>query len=269
MESERLINILTKYGFNQYEARTYTGLLSIGTANAYSISKQSGVPKARVYDVLDSLSEKGVVMVEESDEGTKLYSPLPARVFMERLKNDWENDYVTAKEDLAKIEAQDDRTNTYVFTIKDSENIKTFAINLLKNAKNHVLLSCWQYMHDLLKDSLNECTKRGVRVLGIGHKLENAIPEIELHNCELIHEDMSKSPWFILSVDSMRMIYGYSSDLEREAFYTEDHAHIYLMEDYIKHDILVNQFMTRNKNSSKELNEMILELESLVSTLSE
>ena len=264
MEIDQLINTLTKYGFNQYEARTYTGLLALGTANAYSISKKSGVPKARVYDVLDSLAEKGLVMVEESSEGTKQYSPLPCKIFMERLKNNWENDYTAIKEELINIEAHDDRAKTYVFTIKGCENIETFAINLLTNAKKHILLSCWPYMHDLLKDALIKCSEKGVQILGIGHDLENAIPEIELHNCELIHENMSKSPWFILSVDSQRMIYGYSADLNREAFYTEDQAHIYLLEDYIKHDILVNQFMARNKNNNEELITMTLDLEKLI-----
>lgn len=44
---------------NRYEASVYVSLLQQGEATALQLAEHSGVPRQRVYDVLDSLDEKG------------------------------------------------------------------------------------------------------------------------------------------------------------------------------------------------------------------
>ena len=48
---DTMLDKLQKFGLNLYEAKAYASLLKIGTSNAYKISKESGIPRARIYDV--------------------------------------------------------------------------------------------------------------------------------------------------------------------------------------------------------------------------
>ncbi|RLF60605.1 MAG: hypothetical protein DRN25_02295 [Thermoplasmata archaeon] len=46
------------FGLNKYEARAYLTLVKEGVSSAKEISKFSGVPYSRIYDVLDSLEKR-------------------------------------------------------------------------------------------------------------------------------------------------------------------------------------------------------------------
>jgi sugar-specific transcriptional regulator TrmB len=50
-------------GLNQYEARTYVGLLRRQASTAAEMARLTGVPRQRIYDVLDGLVEKGLASV--------------------------------------------------------------------------------------------------------------------------------------------------------------------------------------------------------------
>ena len=54
-----------------------------GPVTAYQVSKDSGVPRARIYEILGNLVEKGIVMKEEINDTTR-YSPLPVEIFYRR-----------------------------------------------------------------------------------------------------------------------------------------------------------------------------------------
>lgn len=55
--------------------------------------------------------------------------------------------------------------------------------------------------------------------------------------------NLRSEKWFILSVDSRELIYGHSGERNGSAFYTDDAVHVYLLEDYIWHDVLVNRLV--------------------------
>lgn len=259
MNQEELLSSLQKYGLSQYESKAYLALLTLGTSNAYTISKESKIPRSRVYDVLESLAEKGLAMLIETNENAKEYAPLPSDVFMNRMKNDWNSDFSKTRSALLEIEMQEQKYVPYVFTLKGEQNIVSYTQELLEKAKKYVLFTGWQNMHDLLKDKFTYCQSQHISVLGLGHDIKTPAFGIEPHLDESIHEARRNTPWFILSVDGEKMIYGYSPELNKEAFYTEDKTHIYLMEDYIKHDLLINRIM-KQENTSAQIVSMMQDI---------
>ena len=49
--------------------------------------KHSGIPRARIYDILESLTLiEGLLMFEENRDGTKNYTALPVKVFLEQAR---------------------------------------------------------------------------------------------------------------------------------------------------------------------------------------
>ena len=83
--------MLQQFGFTQYESQVYECLISDEQAlDATAIVKQSGVPRAKVYEVLHRLSEKGLIL-ESTVEKKRLYTALPIETTIEKLKADFEN----------------------------------------------------------------------------------------------------------------------------------------------------------------------------------
>ena len=65
---------LTNIGLNEYQASTLSHLLYLGETKVTTLSKASGVPAARVYGILDELSQRGLVTMRPGRP--VLYSPM-------------------------------------------------------------------------------------------------------------------------------------------------------------------------------------------------
>lgn len=248
---DTMLEKLQKFGLNLYEAKAYSSLLKTGTANAYKISKESGIPRARIYDVLETITNLGLAMVEGSSENVKIYTPVPSKIFLERIKKEWESDYEEIKNDLQNLEAEEKKQEIYVFTVKGKESIMAYCRQLIKEASRYVMISMWSQMYELLLPELEECKSRGCNVLGIGHDINDPMEGVEKHFGGKTHHMPENMQWFVLSADGKKLLYGYSAEIDKDAFYTEDMSHIYLMEDYILHDMVVNHFIESEDDRSK------------------
>jgi len=61
-----ILDALKSIGLNLYERKIYVALLAKGVATAAEVSEIATVPRSRSYDVLESLAEKGFVIVQHS-----------------------------------------------------------------------------------------------------------------------------------------------------------------------------------------------------------
>lgn len=249
---KNLIQQLKAMNFNEYEAKAYISLVKLGTATAYQASKDSGVPRARIYEILDVLVEKGIVIKEEID-GTMQYSPLPVDVFLKKVQANWNQEFQEMSVSLKQIETIETSPTNRVMTLKDQEMIISYCQNLLKQAKKRIIISMWDDMYDMLKEDLEEAAKR-IDIKGVTIHVENPVSKLEAHRPTQFTETPTSEHWFILSVDAQEMIYGPSLEARNLAFYTNDPVHIYLLEDYIWHDVLVNRIV---KSSTEDLDRWI------------
>ena len=71
--SDRSRKAMENLGLTGYEIRVYLSLLDTGSMTAADISKKSGVPYSKIYEVLNSLEEKG--WLESGAQGRKSFSP--------------------------------------------------------------------------------------------------------------------------------------------------------------------------------------------------
>lgn len=78
-----MLQKMQELGLNGYEIRTYTDLLHNGAAKGGEIAKRSGVPQGKVYLVLHSLAEKGLIQVSQGKP--QLFSPLDPEVALKAM----------------------------------------------------------------------------------------------------------------------------------------------------------------------------------------
>jgi len=88
---------LEALGFSKKEAIVYVALLELGRATVSEISRKAGINRTTGYDILDSLSAKGIVNVT-GKEPKQEYASEPPEAVIEYLKREAE----TAKARIAK-----------------------------------------------------------------------------------------------------------------------------------------------------------------------
>lgn len=247
---QRIIELLKNSGYTQYESKAYIALLQNSDVTAYQISKDSGIPRARIYEVLANLMQKGIVSKNDSTEKTT-YIPLPVDVFLQKMTTAWESDFQDLSSSLKKIEVKSEKDEKTVMKLHDEEAILSYCQTIIQSAKFKILISMWDDMYERLRPFLEE-RQQQLAIHGITLHVENAISTVDAHRSTYFTERPTSEGWFIVSVDSEKLVYGPSIDEKSIAFFTDDPIHIRLLEDYIWHDVLVNRLVKRSKDALED-----------------
>jgi HTH-type transcriptional regulator, sugar sensing transcriptional regulator len=83
MERDRFIEPLTQLGLTSYEAKAYIALTRRGSFSAAEVARLAGLPRQRIYDVLNSLVERGLAVGRPGR--VDKYSATDPKVAIERL----------------------------------------------------------------------------------------------------------------------------------------------------------------------------------------
>ncbi len=94
-----MIERLKKLGLNSYESRAYLVLLGLGNAVADEIAIKAKIPMGRIYDVLSSLEEAHLVLIQATRP--KRYMPVEPSTSLKRLSM---NKLDELKDRMAEIE---------------------------------------------------------------------------------------------------------------------------------------------------------------------
>jgi sugar-specific transcriptional regulator TrmB len=115
---ESVVEKLRKVGLTEYEARAYLGLLSDHLNTATKLSEKSGVPRTKIYSVLESLAHKGWIRIYSGIP--LLFKAVDPQDVFERIKKDYE-------EFMESVEAT---LNKEVVEVKEKFVIKKFDVGL-------------------------------------------------------------------------------------------------------------------------------------------
>jgi predicted transcriptional regulator len=91
---------LVQLGLKEYEARIYIALVGLGEANVRRIHEVSGVPRPRVYDVLNALDEKGFIEIRQGSP--LMYKAVRPDIVVSFLKKDLDT---AARESVKTLDA--------------------------------------------------------------------------------------------------------------------------------------------------------------------
>jgi sugar-specific transcriptional regulator TrmB len=143
MNGSELSIFLEKLGLTEYEAKTLGTLFNLMEAEAPEISRSAQVPKTRVYDVLDRLTLKGLII--EITGRPKKYRVIEPKTVFEKLLTE-KKDELSALEQKAgqlkekfSLEAGFDKgKNEKIMKVKEKADFYKILAQELKNAKESV-----------------------------------------------------------------------------------------------------------------------------------
>lgn len=99
--TEEAAGMLDSLGLTEYEATALTELLTLGRTTAPNLAEATGIPKARIYGVLDSLSDRGYIKIIPG-RPKEYQSKSPAEI-LERAQENRRQDYEQFCQELSDI----------------------------------------------------------------------------------------------------------------------------------------------------------------------
>ena len=253
---KKLISQLQNLNFTQYESRAYLSLLQQGNISGYELAKNSGIPASKIYQVLNKLMEKEVIIALDS-EPVK-YTPLPPNEVLSRLKGDYLNTVNNLDSKLDEIYTKQHLSNNYIWNISGRETILRRVCEFIGEAKKQIYLSVWDEEVEEIKSALKEADAKNIKVsivhygeslLGIGTEFK--------HGREHQIRQQRGERRLAMEIDEEKVILcHFHENGDSNAIWTTNKGLILLAKDYIIHDIYTIRMAEKFGDAANEIFEL-------------
>lgn len=246
-----LIEEMKQLGLNQYESKSYLKLLEKWPINGYTLSKNSGVPRSRIYEVLDGLIKKQLVFEKVTENGT-IYYPLEPDLLIKKLKKNYDSIIEHVKYETTKLFVKSkEQYESKIITGR--KNIFDFISLLLEQASQRVDISIWQEEYKDLEEHFDEAINRGIKIKGVYFGYDNKLKDVLTHRRLETYLKEKDERYIIIIIDKKEAITGIvSRGEESQITWTNDFGAIDIMEDYIVHDLMINVYSGMLSDEDRE-----------------
>ncbi len=240
-------------GFNVYEARVYVEMLKGTTPlTAYEIGKLSGVPRSKVYEVVDNLYRKQIIM--KMEENPKRYLPVDPEEVFSNIEKSFISCVNYVKEELNHLEKGE--TIDYIFNIFGKESIVGRSRDMIRSAASSILIAIDRVMLDILEGDLRRSEERNVElnIVFYGDREEIGFKNVYSHR--LREPDTENFSFILLDIDFKEVLAGTMSRRSGEGhgFWTKSVYLSNIMQDNIIHEISLG--MLEEKLGLDHINEL-------------
>lgn len=242
MQRGSVIEELKRLGLSEYESKAYAGLLEHHPSNGYHLSKQTGIPRSRIYDVLRALLQKQLVF-EGEEEGQ--FFPLEPDRLVFKLKTDYQELFTNIERHTRELYKRSETLHSLRY-VRGRKEIMELSCMLIDQAKERIALSVWQDEMPDLESVLSRAEQRGVTLRGIFFGSRRPFRGLMCHRRIERYLSEKQDRYMIISIDGDHILSGIvSRDSESRVSWTSDPGLIDIGEDYIAHDLMINAYADR------------------------
>jgi len=139
-------------GLTSYEAKVFIALHRLGAGTARDVADVTDVPRSQVYSVAESLEERGLLEVQQSNPIR--YRPVGVESARETLRDQFERERDRAFEyvETVKNEPSGEETQEDIWTIRGRDRVDDRAVDLLSAAEERILFGT--RLPELVTDSI-------------------------------------------------------------------------------------------------------------------
>jgi sugar-specific transcriptional regulator TrmB len=174
---ESVVKKLQKVGLTEYEARAYLGLLRDHLNSATKLSEKSGVPRTKIYSVLESLERKGWIRIYSGIP--LLFKAVDPHDIFKKIKRNY-------NEFLESVQTTLDKE---VMEVKEKFVIKKFDVGL-GNLKEEIKKAKTIWMSNVTADFVKKTSdvfseKAEVKVLLFPGERKPSIKNVQFREAEM------------------------------------------------------------------------------------
>ncbi len=246
MDQDKIIVKMMDFGLNKYEAKAYVALIKNPEVTAYELSKDSGVPQAKIYETMSKLLSKNLVNII-GDNPTK-YIPVNFDEFLDAYKENVEDSVNYLKTNLKSLNQA--QKVSYLWHLEGRENVLQKIKNMIPKAKNFLYLEAWADEFNFFSEELIELEKEGVEIVSVIYgEVENEIGTMHFHEMEGLETQVKEiGRWFTLVVDGAEALFAvFVEKGTDQGIWTENKAFMLMAESFISHDIFIAEIYKTHK----------------------
>jgi len=240
---------LMALGFGSYDARAYCALLVRSPANGYQVARQSGIPRAKVYECLERLVTRGaVVPVESPGREGRMYVPTAPAALLDDIDDNLQSALALARQSLSAIEDHQ-RVAEVLWRITSQQDLIQRGRRLTDKASRTLHLALWSEEFEALFANLRAAADRGVRIALILYSEHPGLSELQ-RQCggAILHSRIKRQAipvmgrQFVLVADQERCISGsiFSGD-DVEGVYSYNLGLVTNAADLVNHEIYLER----------------------------
>ena len=194
--SDRLVLM----GLSKYEARAYAALLLYGPLTASEVASKADIPQPRVYDVLNNLVDKGLVVVKEGQP--KRYAPLSVQEALSSYIRREVERLERLKDEVARMLPSAQPPYLSEVGVWRSEGLSaaiSMARDLMARSKYEIIVAgSWQLISSML-DDLKEAARRGVSIGAVVYgAVKEALQDADMEAFDEVRVTAWRGPAFVL-----------------------------------------------------------------------
>lgn len=228
---------MQKIGFTGYEAKVYIAALQQGLATGYELSRRSGVPQAKVYEILSRLVSAGALQALASEPVR--YAPLPPEELLRQRCAVFQTSIGILQEKLpqqAQIKAKD-----YVWNISGYREMLERAREVINNVQGELLLSVWPEEAGALQEALESAVGQGVRIRAMVFGDSPLAGNIKYyrHGGEQALYNLAGGRWLVVAGKREVLIGQVSDDGDSMAAWSANAGIVFVTRRYIEHELYI------------------------------
>lgn len=162
MNEDELRAGLQDAGLSQYEADAYLAVLERGTAPVVKIAEQTGIPKSRIYDVLEDLERDDYVETFEQDSALSTRPRNPSEVTGDLQQR--ANRLATTAEAIEDRWERPEIRDHKISIVKRFDSVVEQFRAVAENATNRIQIAVSPSQFETVRPALEDAVNRGVFV---------------------------------------------------------------------------------------------------------
>lgn len=155
---------LEKMGYTHNEARVYAALVRRPGSTGYEVAKHSGVPRAKVYEVLESMIAKGAVLTAQEGDRV-LYRPLPHRILLGRHQQELEETLDSLRRNLDAQAVTEEEP--LLLTVRGEDQVIARAREMCEGAERSLLVAGFDDDLKAIAGEVEAARARGLSVFAL------------------------------------------------------------------------------------------------------
>lgn len=200
------IQSLVALGFTELEAEVYTFLLQESPATGYRVAQAIGKPAANTYKAIETLQNKGAVIVERG--ASRLCRAVPSDELLSQMERSFCDRRAKAAEALAGLRGSPD--DDRIYQLQSSEQVYARCRTMLARCKQVAVLDVFPLPLERLRPEIEAAAERGVYV-----SLRTYQPA-EVKGVEVVYSSKGQAvmevypgQWVILIVDGVEQLLAF------------------------------------------------------------